>query len=356
MPIDRNEGFANPAPRRAPLLLALLLGACGGASGGFYPPPDDDAGVATDASLPSDDGGGPQQTFTASGLTLHVMPQAGLAPLLGAIRGAATSIQVQTYLLTDDSVTDALIAAKRAGRQVQVILEKSPQGLSNAEAYGRLQKGGVAVQWSGPGFTFTHSKLMIVDGSAAWVMTMNFSPSAAATNREYLLVDRDPQDVAEAGRIFDADWTATAPSVQRLVVSPINARSKLDALISGATKEIAVEWEALSDNALGSRLAQAIRAGVAVKIVVPSDVAGTPTGTLLTALKATGAQVRLLARPEMHAKMILVDRARGYIGSVNGTTNSLDRNREVGVLWSQPEIAGQCGATFDADFANGKPL
>ena len=81
---------------------------------------------------------------------------------------------------------------------------------------------------------------------------------------------------------------------------------------------------------------------------------GTPSQATLNALKGAGASVKLLDSPYIHAKMLLVDRDRGYVGSVNATENSIDRNREVGVLWQDAAIAQRIGAAFDADWAKAR--
>jgi cardiolipin synthase A/B len=297
--------------------------------------------------------GWPQLT---TAVAVYVEPEAGLQPVLDAIRGAAATIDVENYLISDSNVMNALVAAAKGGRKVRVIMEQNPSAGSNATAFSQLSAGGVVCLYGNPVFTYTHAKSMIVDGKTLWAMTMNFSASAVSGNREYLLVDTDPEDVAEAQAVFDADWARTMPSPADLVVSPQTARAKLTALLTSAQKSLDVEWEELSDNEMGSRITQEIKAGVAVRIVVPSSVTGTATERMLQNLKVTGAQIRTLSRPYVHAKMILVDRERGFIGSENATANSLDSNRELGVVWWNADVASKVGSTFDADYGNGQPF
>ena len=330
------------------LLWLLLVAGCGGGSSYRFTPDDaavTDAAVAPDLASP-----------LSANVSVLVQPEAGVSPILEAIRGAKSTIDVETYLLTDDTIANALVAARKAGRQVRVILDRAPMGASNQGAYGRLSAGGVLVIYGRPEFTFTHAKFMILDGKSLWIMTMNFSNNAVSGNREYLIVDGDPADIAEAQRVFDADWTRGAATVERLVVAPLNAREKLYRIIDGATRTLDIEWESLSDDDLGAHVAKRVKAGVRVRIVAPTRIEGTPTQAMLQALRANGAEVRLLTNPYPHAKMVLADRARGYIGSVNGTTNSLDRNREMGTTWEQAQVAGTVGATFDKDFASAQPL
>ncbi len=293
---------------------------------------------------------------------VYVEPNDGLQPVLDAIKGAHGTLHIEMYLLTDHTVISALGSARSRGVDVKVILDHNPMGggLSNDGAYSQLKSSGVAVAWSNPGFTFTHAKSMVIDGKTLWAMTMNLSSSAVQGNREYLCVDTDPGDVAEAEAVFQADWGGAHSAASRLVVSPDNSATRLTTLINGATKEIDIEWEEFSDNSIGSAVQQRIKAGVKVRIVVPSEIKteNPPPATLglMTALQNGGAQVRTLDTPTVHAKLILVDRTHGFIGSENGTSNSLHSNRELGVMWENGTVAGRVGTAFDGDFANGSPL
>ena len=294
--------------------------------------------------------------FTSS-VSLIVEPAAGSTPILSAIRNAKSSIALELYLLTDSSFTGALVAARKAGRDVRVLLEQGPTGVSNNTSYAALQAGGVPVKWASNAYPFTHAKALIVDGATLYNMTCNLSVSAFTDNREYVLVDTDPSDVAEASAVFEADWAmAATPPVSGLVISPTTARPKLEKLLAGAAGRLDIEWEALSDTQIAFRIQERIKAGVATRIIVPSNVLGAASQAVLNALKAVGAQIKLLDKPYIHAKMILVDGERGFVGSENATANSLDKNREVGVLWQNAEVARTLAATFQSDWTAGTPF
>src|SRR5436309_1212384 len=75
----------------------------------------DDAGAdATDAPVT------PGTTSTA--VTLVVEPDDGEAKILDAIKTATKSVHCTMYLFSDNTARDALIAAKKAGKEVQVLL------------------------------------------------------------------------------------------------------------------------------------------------------------------------------------------------------------------------------------------
>ncbi|MEO8877960.1 MAG: phospholipase D-like domain-containing protein, partial [Polyangiaceae bacterium] len=59
--------------------------------------------------------------------------------------------------------------------------------------------------------------------------------------------------------------------------------------------------------------------------------------------------------PYIHAKMILVDGARGYVGSVNFSENSTRHARELGVLFDDHAAIAAITNAFETDFAKAAP-
>src|SRR5947207_674774 len=80
-------------------------------------------------------------------------------------------------------------------------------------------------------FTYTHEKCVILDGTSVWIMTMNLTYSSPTSNREYLAIDTDTDDIAEAEQIFQADFAAASGSFTgKLLVAPVNARDGITQL------------------------------------------------------------------------------------------------------------------------------
>jgi cardiolipin synthase len=44
-----------------------------------------------------------------------------------------------------------------------------------------------------------------------------------------------------------------------------------------------------------------------------------------------------MSSPYIHAKMFLVDGQRAFVGSVNVSDNSLNNNRELGIIFDQAD-------------------
>jgi cardiolipin synthase len=320
-----------------------------------------------DGGIPPGDAAGqhdviaPQQDAAPSlGITVIVEPGDNGAGLLNAITGASSSVHMIMYMLTDPDVIDALLAAHRAGRDVKVLLNQTfpaGQGNTNGDAFNQLQAAGVAVRWAPSTFTLTHAKTVIIDGTSAWIMTMNATKSAPTSNREYLAVDTDADDVAEAEAIFQADWNGTAITPQgKLVVAPVNARERLTGLIASATATLDMEAETLSDYTIESALIDAHGRGVAVKIVLSDEDPSAAQADTVARLKAAGIPLRTRAHPMIHAKAIVADGARCYVGSENFTLSSLVYNREIGVIFATSSEVQKVLSTIRADFAAGTPL
>lgn len=57
-----------------------------------------------------------------------------------------------------------------------------------------------------------------------------------------------------------------------------------------------------------------------------------------------------LKKPYLHGKIIVIDNKKIWLGSQNLTKNSLENNREVGIiLTTAPEIIGRISALFEKD-------
>ncbi|MBC8131658.1 MAG: hypothetical protein H7X95_01650 [Deltaproteobacteria bacterium] len=305
---------------------------------------------------------------TARALGLLVAPDDDTAPMLEAIRGARRRVLVEMYMLTAPDAVSALLAARDAGVDVRVLLEPTPygDGAANQPAFAILAAAGVDVRWAHRGDGLVHAKLIVVDGRVGYVMTLNLTAAGLGTNREFVVIDRDPAEIRLMEQIWNADAVgadvnvdsaATASGVAtRVLVSPLEARARLGACIDAARASIRLEMEELSDADLVARLAAAHARSVAVSIVAPASNRSAATTAALRKLAMAGVSVRVLGVPNIHAKAMVVDESQIYVGSINFTRSSLDANREVGLLWNDGPTARRLGATIAADAAAGLPF
>lgn len=295
-------------------------------------------------------------------LSLLTEPDAGVAPVLAMIRDASTSVDLVMYELQDKQVEVALTADEARGVAVRVLLSAGYKGADsgvNDAAYNFLKAHGVPVRWSPSYFSLTHEKSLVVDGDRALIMTFNLTAQYYSTSRDFGIVDDDVRDVSAIEKTFDADWEGSGDASvagnngdrgDDLVWSPGSEPATLS-IINGAHRTLDIYNEEMDDGDVTRALIEAAQRGVAVSIVMTNDGEwNTPFEELTTA----GVDVRTYAEDAplyIHAKMIIADGARAFVGSENFSAGSFYANRELGIILSDPAVIASLTRTFSADQA-----
>ncbi|MER3436185.1 MAG: hypothetical protein C4346_00290 [Chloroflexota bacterium] len=297
--------------------------------------------------------GGPGTYLPASPGTgtvgVFVEPDDGRAPILDEIQAATRSIRLQVYLLSDQEIINALKQADRRGVDVRVMLEDAPYGGAGnqPEVFVDLQRSGIEVRWANPAYRFMHIKTFIFDERVAMIMNLNLTRSAFTRNREFGVITTRPGDVQQALAIFEADWArAPDPPDGPLVVSPSSSRTEIQNLLRSATTSLDIYAEVIADRQIVSLLEQAERRGVRVRILVPGDDEEDARAAAFELINE-GVDVRKVPGLYIHAKVIIVDGQRAFIGSQNFTATSLDQNRELGIILDDPANLQRITAVFD---------
>lgn len=306
----------------------------------------------------------------AQGIQLYVEPNAGDSVITDAINSAQKSVWVEMYLLTDRKIISALEEAVHRGIDTRVMLEIHPYGGGSAsptETMDRLNAAGVQTKATSPNFSLTHEKGMIIDGKTAYIMTSNFTLAAlgvskSTKNREYGVIDNNQQDVQGVINIFNADWNRTNVQISNpnLVVSPINSRQGFASLIGSAHKSLQIEAEEMQDNDIEQALVSAEKRGVSVQVILPSssgsssDSSSSNSGNSagINTIEQGNIQVKEDPHLYMHAKIIIVDGQKAFVGSENISTASLDRNRELGIIVSDQNALYTLQQTFQQDWSD----
>lgn len=287
-------------------------------------------------------------------LTLFVEPDDGRKPILDAINSAQAEILITVYLLSDPEVISSLKNARVRGVEVKIILEEHPFGGAglNQKTKPELDAAGAQIRWSNPAYALTHQKSLAIDQKIICILNLNLTKSAFLKNREYAVCSQNQEDVAEAVAIFLADWEKKGytPKAANLVVSPDNARGKITALIKSATTSLDIEMEVLEDKKIIDLLLQKAKT-IPVRLVLPPLAKTNTNAKAANLLSANNIPVRLLASLYPHAKLIVADGNRAYVGSVNLSSQSLDQNRELGILISQPDIIERLSQVFNEDWS-----
>lgn len=320
------------------------------------PPSTSDAGATPRdaATLPACEATSPR----AIAPIIHVFPDDGEAPYVDAIAAAQQELRVFGYMMGFGGVLDALVAKAKAGLDVRVILDGETQRDVNEKYRTQLEAAGAKVEWSDPQFSYMHAKTIISDNTRALVSTGNYSRSFMLKERNYAATLVDAEDIEDLVALFEADWSHTSPDLTctRLLVSPVNARGRLEALIASAQKELLVESMQLGDKSIRAAIAARAKAGVAVRVVLAAPSWISANESAATFLAAQSIPARALTSPSVHVKAIIVDGERAYLGSENLSTTSLDKNREIGVVVVDSGEVSKMTATFERDYAAAAPL
>jgi cardiolipin synthase A/B len=299
------------------------------------------------------------------GVQVFVEPDDGEQVITDAIRSAQKSIWLEIYILSDRNVIRMLEEASNRGLDVRVMLEPHPfgGGPSPSKTMDSLAAAGIKTQPTSSSFPLTHEKGMIIDNTTAYIMTSNFSRSALGgssgssgyRNREYGIIDTNPQDVQAIASIFIADWNHTTVQFNdpNLVVSPINSRNDITTLISSARGTLLIEAEEMNDSDIEQAIANAAQRGVQVAVILPAaqSASGDSNSQGIAAIKQGGVQVREDPQLYMHAKIIIVDGRTAFVGSENISTQSLDQNRELGIIISDSSVLNKLQTTFQSDWS-----
>jgi len=357
-------------PRLAfPYAACALLLACGSAAtapgGAAEEPPIVEPPPAPAPTAPADARPAPPAVKPACSplvpretpLEVAVLPDAGATPFVSVLERATKSIRVMVYLMGTGPILDALEAKARAGVKEQVILDVSQKDV-NDKYMTRLKAAGADVIWSDPQFQYMHAKVLVVDDAEAVISTGNYADFRMKTERNYAVHDADAADVDALVKLFDADFARKVPDLTctRLLVSPVNAKQRLLDFIATAQKEIVVESMQLADTDVREALAARKTAGVTVRVLLadPGWIAANAEAAAFLATNTIEArQMKVLA---VHVKSVVVDGTTAYAGSENLSWTSLTKNREVGVLVTEPSNVATMQATFEKDWATAAPF
>ena len=316
-------------------------------------------------------------------------------PLMRDIAAARESIHVETYIWAKSGIGSILarqLAEKaRQGVEVRILVDASGGRDLKGETQEMLEKAGAKVAHFHP-VRFSnvgrlnnrdHRKLVIIDGRIAYSGGHGVSDNWTGNGQDKLhwrdtglrisgpIVNRmqacfSENWIEETGEIpagekyFPKLQAAGTTSAHVVYTSPSGGISSVQILyylaIKAARREIIIQNPyLLPDSQAIDALAEAVRRGVDVKIMVPADDAtDSPIvqhashhhfGTLLR----RGVKIWEFKRTLLHQKVIIVDGIWSSVGSTNFDDRSFQLNDEVNVGIFDPRIAAQLRAAFEAD-------
>ena len=150
-------------------------------------------------------GGRPALLAPAAGRVLQTGPNTDIRSALAAMLAAARSeVQAEIFLLTDPDVEAALVAARRRGARVRVLLDARQDG--NPAALATLRAGGVEARlYPLPGGAKLHAKVLRADAGLL-VGSANWTHGGLDVNHELDLRVAEPAVLRGFAGVFEADW------------------------------------------------------------------------------------------------------------------------------------------------------
>jgi cardiolipin synthase len=321
--------------------------------------------------------------------------------MLAAIRAATNSINLETYIFSDDSIgrefADALIARQRAGVQVNIIYDSFGSLGTPESFFDRMRASGISVLQFNPinplraRFRWTvdhrdHRKLLIVDGKIAFMGGINISSVYGPVSHAHVLDmshrlwrDTDIQiqgpAVAQCQALFLEIWTnQRGPALKPLdyyppltmqgndivrVIGSVPERFSviyvtLLSAINNAEKNvwIADAYFAPEPNFVRV-LEQTARRGVDVRLLLPFDpdepLIQSAARSYYSELMRAGVKIYEWHKGMMHAKTATLDDVWSTIGSSNLDAWSIVHNNEVNAVVLSQSFGNAMDAMFFSD-------
>ena len=276
-------------------------------------------------------------------MKLIVQPDAGVIPIVTAIKQARKAIDVLIFRLDRPEVIRALEAAVARGVNVRALIAHTNRGgkksLRKLEL--RLLASGLSVSRTADELVRYHGKMIIVDSRVLHVYGFNFTALDIEKCRSFGITTRNKRLVQEALKLFEADSARQpyTPGYDRFVVSPENAREQLSAFIKGARRQLLIYDPKVSDPAMLRLLVERQKAGVEIKII--GRLGGMKSE--LVAEKYPGKR--------LHIRAIIRDGRRAFMGSQSLRKLELEKRREIGVIIHDETVVRQMQTIWEEDWA-----
>jgi len=275
-------------------------------------------------------------------MKLIVQPEAGIAPIVNAIKQAKRSINVLIFRLDRSEIAHALEAAVSRGVRVRALTAHANRGGTKSLRKLEMQflAAGITVSRTADDLVRYHGKLMIVDDKVLHVYGFNFIGLDILKSRSFGVITKNRKLVNEATKLFMADFDRLTytPGYERLVVSPENARERLGRFISGARKQLLIYDPQVSDDAMLRLITERIKAGVDVRILGRVEA-------------KWNVKSEKFPGKRLHVRAIIRDGKRGFVGSQSLRRLELEKRREVGVIVTDVSVVKQMQEVFERDWA-----
>jgi cardiolipin synthase len=298
--------------------------------------------------------------------SLIVLPDDTAQPILAAIEDASRTLRVKMFVFSDPSLLMAVIAARRRGVKVRVMLNPARRsGEHDNEATRKaLDRADIDVKDANPAFDLTHEKSMVVDDETAFVKSLNWATTNLTETRDYAVVTTHSHEVAEIIECFEADWhrqNFEPPDKSHVVWCPGPGRDRICRFVDEARHRLFVQNERFQDMVIIERLVRAARRGVKVDVMARAPHTLSREKLVegvggLRIMDDMGVKIHKLKHLRLHGKMLLADGVAAIVGSINFAAGSLDGRRELAIEVRDDNVVERLHQVAHHDWEHSHPL
>jgi len=196
------------------------------------------------------------------------------------------------------------------------------------------------------GTEYTHAKVNLID-SGFIIQTANLTNTSFASNREHFFQSTHSWIRKSLYTIFEKDRNGEKITMKdihpNLVICNINCRGVIENLLNSAKESIIIQTQYITDDAIRNIL-KAKKSLPEFKLLV----ADTDDNDEL--IRFFGNEyAKKFKQYYNHTKMILIDHKILLLGSMNLSSTSLDKNREIWIILLDTDIINEFSSQFQKD-------
>jgi phosphatidylserine/phosphatidylglycerophosphate/cardiolipin synthase-like enzyme len=274
---------------------------------------------------------------------LIIQPEAGIQPLLIAVKRAKTCVDIAIFRCDIKAVERELAAAVARGVIVRALVAHTnrggDKGLRALEQ--RLLASGVTVSRTDDDLVRYHGKLLLIDRAMLYVLGFNFT-SNDVKSRSIGVRTKNRKVLCDVLGLFEADARRGSfhPSAPDLVVSPQNARARLIRFIRKTRQSLDIYDSAVTDDGIILLMKELAARGVRIRIL----------GKLEKKWQGDHFDARPFPGRRLHVRAMIRDGRRAFVGSQSLRKLELDERREVGLIVRDPVVVKGIRKVFESDW------
>ncbi|MBI5928421.1 MAG: phospholipase [Chloroflexi bacterium] len=285
--------------------------------------------------------------------------------MVDVINSATKTIDGAMYEINLPRVVEALINAKNRGVQVRLVLDDVYAIEDEDSLASQLDAAGIPIV-SDNRSAFMHHKFLVIDGSAVWMGSTNFTRNDVYNNNNNSLFIRSTQLAQNYTTDFEEmfiDKKFSARDNPRTTPNPIvtingirvenyfspedgkTIEQRLVDLVNNAQTSVHVMAFSYTIDALANAMISRHNAGV--DVIGLFEARGSLQGAMRP-MGCAGIPVKQDGNPQtLHNKVIIIDNQIVVTGSFNFSNNAIEQNSENMVIIYDAQLAQQYSAQFD---------